>query len=226
MFGVNCKIMSVHKYNAARNKALKTMTLGLIFLIFLPLGIPLSLLVIPFLAGRNGAKDLPSNWHLTYILTVGGGWSVGLVIVLITLLSIALGPALRINIAEIVIFASIILFTWASFTIGVTSSQIKTIDKERPYEKEWKEEEAENRISNDSKSGKDENLTKDEHSRTMAVHSNKEKEQTNFQKMKNFLNGPSQEIDKDEKKSKKKVKKDSKKSKENRVSALANRRRK
>ena len=86
------------------------MTMGLIFLIFLPIGIPMSLLVVPFLAGRNGARELPSNWHLNYILTVGGGWSVGLVITLIALLSIALGPALRINIAEIVIFASIICF--------------------------------------------------------------------------------------------------------------------
>ena len=113
------------------------MTMGLVFLIFLPIGIPMSLLVVPFLAGRNGARDLPSNWHLTYILTVGGGWSVGLVITLIALLSIALGPALRINIAEIVIFASIILFTWASFTIGVTSSKIKNNNNERPYESEW-----------------------------------------------------------------------------------------
>ena len=79
--------MSVHEYNVARNKALKTMTMGLVFLIFLPIGIPMSLLVVPFLAGRNGARDLPSNWHLTYILTVGGGWSVGLVITLISLLS-------------------------------------------------------------------------------------------------------------------------------------------
>ena len=109
------------------------MTMGLIFLIFLPIGIPMSLLVVPFLAGRNGARDLPSNWHLTYILTVGGGWSVGLVITLIALLSIALGPALRINIAEIVIFASMILFKWASFTIGVTSSKIKNTNTERPY---------------------------------------------------------------------------------------------
>ena len=70
------------------------MTMGLVFLIFLPIGIPMSLLVIPFLAGRSGAKELPSNWHLTYILTVGGGWSVGLVIILLTLLSIALGLSL------------------------------------------------------------------------------------------------------------------------------------
>ena len=94
--------MSVHEYIKARNQALKTMTLGLIFLVFLPLGIPLSLIIIPFIAGRNGAKDLDNNWHLTYILTVGGGWSLGLVLSLIALLSIALGPALRINLVEII----------------------------------------------------------------------------------------------------------------------------
>ena len=221
MFGAKCKIMSVRKYNAARNKALKTMTMGLVFLIFLPIGIPMSLLVIPFLAGRSGAKELPSNWHLTYILTVGGGWSVGLVIILLTLLSIALGPALRINIVEIVIFASIILFTWASFTIGVTSSQIKTINKERPYEKEWKEEDAKEDKSIDSGNR---NKTEESYLRTMAVHADK-KEDSNgkFQKMKEFLSGPSvNQVNNDEEKSKPK----SAKGKESRVSALANRRRK
>jgi len=196
--------------------------MGLVFLIFLPIGIPMSLLVIPFLAGRSGAKELPSNWHLTYILTVGGGWSVGLVIILLTLLSIALGPALRINIAEIVIFASIILFTWASFTIGVTSSQIKAINKERPYEDEWKEEDAKEDKSIDSRNGKNE--TEESHLRTMAVHKDKKKNSNNsFQKMKEFLSGPAEnEVINDEEKSKPK----SAKGKESRVSALANRRRK
>ena len=214
--------MSVHKYNAARNKALKTMTLGLVFLIFLPIGIPMSLLVIPFLAGRSGAKELPSNWHLTYILTVGGGWSVGLVIILLTLLSIALGPALRINIAEIVIFASIILFTWASFTIGVTSSQIKATNKERPYEDEWKEEDAKEDKSIDSRNGKNE--TEESHLRTMAVHKDKKKNSnSSFQKMKEFLSGPAvNEVINDEEN----IKPKSAKGKESRVSALANRRRK
>ena len=222
MFGVKCKIMSVHKYNTARNKALKTMTMGLVFLIFLPIGIPMSLLVIPFLAGRSGAKDLPSNWHLTYILTVGGGWSVGLVIILITLLSIALGPALRINIAEVVIFASIILFTWASFTIGVTSSQIKTVNKERPYENEWKEEDAKEDKSIDSENKT--NGTEESHLRKMAIHTDEEKdENSSFQKMKEFLSGPAgNEVTNDDEKSKPK----SAKGKGSRVSALANRRRK
>ena len=208
--------MSVHKYNIARNKALKTMTMGLVFLIFLPLGIPMSLIIIPFLAGRNGARDLPNNWHLTYILTVGGGWSIGLVVTFLALLSIALGPALRINIAEIVIFASIILFTWASFTIGVTSSKINTTNnKDRPYEKEWNEEET------------NEEVTEDEDLRGMALTS-EEKNVSSFQKMKEFLgssNDEKQSLPKG-KKNTKNTKKKAKKGKTSRVSALANRRRK
>ena len=133
--------MSVHEYIKARNQALKTMTLGLIFLVFLPLGIPLSLIIIPFIAGRNGAKDLDNNWHLTYILTVGGGWSLGLVVTFIALLSIALGPALRINLVEIVIFILLIVFTWGSFTIGVKSSNPYKTNNDRPYEDEWEKEE-------------------------------------------------------------------------------------
>ena len=133
--------MSVHEYIKARNQALKTMTLGLFFLVFLPLGIPLSLIIIPFIAGRNGAKDLDSNWHLTYILTVGGGWSLGLVLSLIALLSIALGPALRINLVEIAIFILLIIFTWGSFTIGVKSSNSPKTNYDRPYEDEWEKEE-------------------------------------------------------------------------------------
>ena len=192
------------------------MTMGLVFLIFLPLGIPMSLIIIPFLAGRNGARDLPNNWHLTYILTVGGGWSIGLVVTFLALLSIALGPALRINIAEIVIFASIILFTWASFTIGVTSSKINTANnKDRPYEKEWNEEET------------TEDVTEDEDLRGMALTS-EEKNVSSFQKMKEFLgssNDEKQSLPKG-KKNAKNTKKKTKKGKTSRVSALANRRRK
>jgi len=192
------------------------MTMGLVFLIFLPLGIPMSLIIIPFLAGRNGARDLPNNWHLTYILTVGGGWSLGLVVIFLALLSIALGPALRINIAEIVIFASIILFTWASFTIGVTSSKINTANnKDRPYEKEWNEEET------------TEDVTEDEDLREMALTS-EEKNVSSFQKMKEFLgssNDEKQSLPKG-KKNTKNTKKKAKKGKTSRVSALANRRRK
>ncbi len=204
------------------------MTMGLVFLIFLPIGIPMSLLVIPFLAGRNGAKDLPSNWHLTYILTVGGGWSVGLVITLIALLSIALGPALRINVAEIVIFASIILFTWASFTIGVTSSKIKNINNERPYESEWKNEEAEEQNNLETESEESKNDSADENLRTMAVHNDKQKSKSSFQRMKNFLGNTKEEekTEKPKKKTNKTKSKKAKKGKASRVSALANRRRK
>lgn len=193
--------------------------MGLVFLIFLPLGIPMSLIIIPFLAGRNGARDLPNNWHLTYILTVGGGWSIGLVVTFLALLSIALGPALRINIAEIVIFASIILFTWASFTIGVTSSKINTANnKDRPYEKEWNEEETAEEIN------EDENL------RGMALTS-EEKNVSSFQKMKEFLGSSNDEKNEKQslpkrKKNTKNTKKKAKKGKASRVSALANRRRK
>ena len=203
--------MSVENYNIARNKALKSMTLGLIFLLFLPVGIPVSLIIIPFLAGRNGARELPNNWHLTYVLTVGGGWSIGLVVCLILLLSISLGPALRINLAETIIFIVMILFTWASFAIGVQSSRIvNAIDLNRPYEKEWKDEEKE--ISE------------------LAVPDDETTDNTtSFQKVKNFIQGnKTQEKKSPEKRETKKNTKPKKatKGKASRVSALANRRRK
>ena len=115
--------MSIEKYQNARNRALKIMIGGLVFLIFLPVGIPVSLIIIPFLAGRAGAKELPSNWHLTYILTVGGGWAIGLVVSLFVILSLALGPSLKINVAEPLIFGMMIVFTLGSFTIGVRSTR-------------------------------------------------------------------------------------------------------
>ena len=188
------------------------MTLGLIFLLFLPVGIPISLIIIPFLAGRNGARELPNNWHLTYILTVGGGWSIGLVVCLILLLSIAIGPALRVNIAETIIFIVMILFTWASFAIGVQSSRIvNAIDLNRPYEEEWKDEETE--ISE------------------LAVPKDKNPDITvsKFQKVKNFIQGSKTQENKPS--GKREIKKSTKpkkapKSKTNRVSALASRRRK
>jgi len=202
--------MSVENYNIARNKALKSMTLGLIFLLFLPVGIPVSLIIIPFLAGRNGARELPNNWHLTYVLTVGGGWSIGLVLCLILLLSISLGPALRINLAETIIFIVMILFTWASFAIGVQSSRIvNAIDLNRPYEKEWKDEEKE--ISE------------------LAVPDETTDNTTSFQKVKNFIQGNKiQEKKPSEKRETKKKRKPKKatKGKTSRVSALASRRRK
>ncbi len=204
--------MSVENYNIARNKALKSMTLGLIFLLFLPVGIPISLIIIPFLAGRNGARELPNNWHLTYILTVGGGWSIGLVVCLILLLSIAIGPALRINIAETIIFIVMILFTWSSFAIGVQSSKIvNAIDINKSYENEWKDEE---KNTSELAVPEEENL---------------DNTVSSFQKVKNFIQGnKTQEKYTSEKRETKKVTKPKKapKGKASRVSALANRRRK
>jgi len=188
------------------------MTLGLIFLLFLPVGIPVSLIIIPFLAGRNGARDLPNNWHLTYVLTVGGGWSIGLVVCLILLLSIALGPALRINVIETIIFIFIILFTWASFAIGVQSSRIvNAIDLNRPYEKEWEDEE------------------KEKSELAVPEDENSDNNVSSFQKVKNFIQGSKTQGNKpsEKRETKKNTKaKKSPKSKANRVSALASRRRK
>ena len=56
------------------------------------------------------------------------------------LLSLALGPSLQINIAEPIIFAILLTFTWLSFAIGVRSSKIIT-QPTGTYEQEWKEEE-------------------------------------------------------------------------------------
>ena len=97
------------------------MASGLIFLVFLPIGIPVSLIIIPFLAGRSGARSLPKNWHLTYILTVGGGWSIGLALLLFSILFLVLGPTLKIGIVEVIILAVIIVFSWGSFFIGTKS---------------------------------------------------------------------------------------------------------
>ena len=103
------------------------MTIGLVFLLFLPIGIPVSLIIIPFLAGRTGARELPKNWHSTFIITVGGGCSLGLVFVIYSLLSLSLGPALKIGIAEPTIFGILITLIWGSFLIGVRNSDgVKT----------------------------------------------------------------------------------------------------
>ena len=136
--------MSVKKYNEARTSALKILLFGLVFLLFLPVGVPVSLIIFPFLAGRIGAKELPKNWHTTYIITVGGGWSLGLVATIFVLLSLALGPALRINTIEPIIFGLLITLNWISFAIGVNSSKgsIQDVDI---YETEWEEEESSDR---------------------------------------------------------------------------------
>ena len=133
--------MSVKKYNEARTSALKILLFGLVFLLFLPVGVPVSLIIFPFLAGRIGAKELPKNWHTTYIITVGGGWSLGLAATIFVLLSLALGPALRINTVEPIIFGLLITLNWISFAIGVNSSKgsIQDVDI---YQTEWEEEDS------------------------------------------------------------------------------------
>jgi len=210
--------MSLEKYYEARNRALRTMTLGLVFLIFLPIGIPVSLIIIPFIAGKSGASKLSKDWHWTYIITVGGGWSLGLVSAIYILLSLALGPSLQINIAEPIIFAILLTFTWLSFAIGVRSSKIVT-QPIGTYEQEWKEEET---------SGN--NVSPKKYKRVLAIPSeDKTKQNTDmFSKVKNFIKGPKKEKmnNNPNKKSETTSKKDSAENKANRISALANRRRK
>ena len=187
------------------------MILGLVFLIFLPVGIPVSLIIIPFLAGRAGAKNLPNNWHWTYILTVGGGWAIGIVLSLFLLLSLALGPSLKINIAEPLIFGMIIVFTWGSFTIGVRS--VKGLPDDIDLD--------------EGKWSKD--VNEDDNKGEMALHNDEKKpKKTATDKLKSlFGKAKSNAVDKKENKPKaKKTKKSKSKGKPSRVSALASRRRK
>ncbi len=205
--------MSVQKYQKARNNALRMMILGLVFLIFLPVGIPVSLIIIPFLAGRAGAKNLPNNWHWTYILTVGGGWAIGIVLSLFLLLSLALGPSLKINIAEPLIFGMIIVFTWGSFTIGVRS--IKGLPDDIDLD--------------EGKWSKD--VNEDDNNGEMALHNDEKKpKKTATDKLKSlFGRAKSNAADKKEnnpKANKTKKSKSKPKGKPSRVSALASRRRK
>ena len=192
--------MSVKKYNEARTSALKILLFGLVFLLFLPVGVPVSLIIFPFLAGRIGAKDLPKNWHTTYIITVGGGWSLGLVTTIFVLLSLALGPALRINTVEPIIFGLLITLNWISFAIGVNSSKgsIQDVDI---YQTEWEEEESSDRETE------------------MAV--TQDQEISASEKLKEFYK-TSKKAD-DEKKGKQKIKR---KTLSSRVNTLASRRRK
>ena len=191
---------------------MKMMIGGLVFLIFLPVGIPVSLIIIPFLAGRAGAKRLPSNWHLTYILTVGGGWAFGLVLSLFVILSLALGPSLKINVAEPLIFGMIIVFTLGSFTIGVRSTR-GLPDNIDLNEEKWTNEGTK---------------TSDGEQSSMAVPDKPKKSATD--KLKSFFSGPKKKVEKSKKekgKAKKpKKKKSAPKGKPSRVSALANLRRK
>ena len=112
------------------------MAFGLVFLLFLPIGIPLSLIIIPFLAGRSGAKELPKDWHSTFVITVGGGCSLGLVFALYLILSLSLGPSLKIGIAEPAILALVAAMIWGSFFIGVKNSK-GTKTETQINEEEW-----------------------------------------------------------------------------------------
>ena len=210
--------MSVEKYQNARNNALRMMALGLVFLLFLPVGIPVSLIIIPFLAGRSGAKELPNNWHWTYILTVGGGWAIGLVVGLFVLLSLALGPSLKIDVAEPLIFGIMIIFTWGSFTIGVRSA------KGLPDNVDMDEEKWAGETDTDVKIEEDKDLTE------MALPQDTEEEKESAtDKLKSFFGRSTKKTEKPKKgtrKTKKPKSKKSPKGKPSRVSALANRRRK
>ena len=118
------------------------MAFGLIFLFFLPIGIPLSLIIIPFLAGRSGAKELPKDWHSTFVITVGGSCSLGLVFALYVILSLSLGPALKIGITEPLILGVVAALIWGSFFIGVrNSTELK--NEVQINEEEWDKEEQE-----------------------------------------------------------------------------------
>ena len=118
------------------------MAFGLIFLFFLPIGIPLSLIIIPFLAGRSGAKELPRDWHSTFVITVGGSCSLGLVFALYMILSLSLGPALKIGITEPLILGVVAALIWGSFFIGVrNSTELK--NEVQINEEEWDKEEQE-----------------------------------------------------------------------------------
>ena len=133
-------IMTLENYYSARNSAVKTIAAGLVFLLFLPVGIPLSLIIIPFLAGRYGAKELPKNWHTTFIITVGGGCSLGFVFLLYFILSFSVGPALRIGITEPIILGIIVALIWGSFFIGVRNST-GAKNEIQINEEEWNREE-------------------------------------------------------------------------------------
>ena len=214
--------MSLENYYEARNRALRTMTFGLIFLIFLPIGIPVSLIIIPFIAGKNGASKLPKDWHLTYIITVGGGWSLGLVTSIFILLSLALGPSLQINIAEPIIFSILLLSTWLSFTIGVRSAK-NTKEIRGIYEQEWEEEDA----LDSEKEKTNKSIKSKKNKRVIAIPNDNENNQNTdmFSKVKKFIKGPNKKVTAKED-GKQNKNSDTSTTKASRVSALASRRRK
>ena len=214
--------MSLENYYEARNRALRTMAFGLVFLIFLPIGIPVSLIIIPFIAGKNGASKLPKDWHLTYIITVGGGWSLGLVTSIFILLSLALGPSLQINIAEPIIFSILLLSTWLSFTIGVRSAK-NTKEIRGIYEQEWEEEDA----LDSEKEKTNKSIKSKKNKRVIAIPNDNENNQNTdmFSKVKNFIKGPNKKVTAKED-GKQNKNSDTSTTKASRVSALASRRRK
>ncbi len=214
--------MSLENYYEARNRALRTMAFGLVFLIFLPIGIPVSLIIIPFIAGKNGASKLPKDWHLTYIITVGGGWSLGLVTSIFILLSLALGPSLQINIAEPIIFSILLLSTWLSFTIGVRSAK-NTKEIRGIYEQEWGEEDA----LDSEKEKTNKSIKSKKNKRVIAIPNDNENNQNTdmFSKVKNFIKGPNKKVTAKED-GKQNKNSDTSTTKASRVSALASRRRK
>jgi len=214
--------MSLENYYEARNRALRTMAFGLVFLIFLPIGIPVSLIIIPFIAGKNGASKLPKDWHLTYIITVGGGWSLGLVTSIFILLSLALGPSLQINIAEPIIFSILLLSTWLSFTIGVRSAK-NTKEIRGIYEQEWEEEDA----LDSEKEKTNKSIKSKKNKRVIAIPNDNENNQNTdmFSKVKKFIKGPNKKITAKED-GKQNKNSDTSTTKASRVSALASRRRK
>ncbi len=110
------------EYTVAARQALATMAAGLLFLVILPLGIPLALVVAPFLAGRAGAQQLPRNWHAFFVLTVGFGWAVALLLALLLGLSRLAGPSFALGTIEPILLLLMLAAVTGSFALGVRSA--------------------------------------------------------------------------------------------------------
>lgn len=110
------------EYSVAARQALATMVAGLLFLVILPLGIPLALVVAPFLAGRAGAQQLPRNWHAFFVLTIGFGWAVALLLALLLGLSRLAGPSFALGTIEPVLLLLMLAAVTGSFALGVRSA--------------------------------------------------------------------------------------------------------
>ena len=110
------------EYSVAARQALATMAAGLLFLVILPLGIPLALVVAPFLAGRAGAQQLPRNWHAFFVLTVGFGWAVALLLALLLGLSRLAGPSFALGTIEPILLLLMLAAVTGSFALGVRSA--------------------------------------------------------------------------------------------------------